>query len=564
MTHLPFPAVKSELSTYFVAPVRVVWTSTTGVQNAASLLAPAPGQALLSRPVPPLILKSGRRPGSIVLDFGTELAGSIEIFTPMFDPKMPAAVRVRFGESVAEVMADIPGRGAQNDHAMRDQVVTLPWLGRATVGQSGFRFVRLDATAAAPHVQVTAVRALLSLRDLPYAGSFSCSNPRLNRIWQTGAWTVHLNMQDFLWDGIKRDRLVWIGDMHPEVAVINAVFGDQDVVRKSLDLTRDVTPVTAWMNTISAYSMWWVMIHEDWYHHHGDLAYLRQQQTYLTALLRRLAGFVDAEGREVLDGMRFVDWPTSANPVAVHEGLQALMILTMASGERLLRVLGDTRAANLCAATVARLRRHVPAVSGRKTPAAFSLLAGLRDAAPTAAKLAQGGPRDLSTFCGFYVLRALGRAGETDTALDFISRFWGGMLDQGATTFWEEFDLAWTKEAGPIDELVAQGRKDLHGDFGDHCYVGLRRSLCHGWAGGPTAFLSEHVLGITPAAPGFTKVRIEPQLGKLQWAEGTYPTPKGPIHVRHMRTADGSIKSKVTLPPGVKRVHATPPRPKHA
>ncbi len=564
MTHLPFPAVKSELSTYFIAPVRVVWTSTTGVQNAANLLAPAPGQALLSQPLPPLILKAGRRPGGIVLDFGTELAGSIEIFTPMFHPKMPATVRVRFGESVAEVMADVPDRGAQNDHALRDQIVTLPWLGRATVGQSGFRFVRLDATTAAPHVQITAVRALLSIRDLPYVGSFTCSNPRLNRIWQTGAWTVQLNMQDFLWDGIKRDRLVWIGDMHPEVAVINAVFGDQDVVRKSLDLTRDVTPVTAWMNTISAYSMWWIMIHEDWYLHHGDLAYLRQQQTYLTALLCRLAGFVDAEGREVLDGMRFVDWPTSANLVAVHEGLQALMILTMASGERLLRVLGDASTADLCAATVVRLRRHVPAVSGRKTPAAFSLLAGLRDAAPAVAELAQGGPRDLSTFCGFYALRALGRAGETNTALDFISRFWGGMLDQGATTFWEEFDLAWTKEAGPIDELVAKGRKDLHGDFGEHCYVGLRRSLCHGWAGGPTAFLSEHVLGITPAAPGFTQVRIEPQLGKLKWAEGTYPTPKGPIRVRHERAADGSIKSKVTLPPGVKRVRTSPSRSKHA
>lgn len=27
------------------------------------------------------------------------------------------------------------------------------------------------------------------------------------RSWLTGAYTVHLNMQDYLWDGIKRDRL---------------------------------------------------------------------------------------------------------------------------------------------------------------------------------------------------------------------------------------------------------------------------------------------------------------------------------------------------------------------
>ena len=56
----------------------------------------------------------------------------------------------------------------------------------------------------------------MHLRDLQYLGSFECSDERLNTIWQTGAYTVHLNMQDYLWDGIKRDRLVWIGDMHPE------------------------------------------------------------------------------------------------------------------------------------------------------------------------------------------------------------------------------------------------------------------------------------------------------------------------------------------------------------
>ena len=84
-------------------------------------------------------------------------------------------------------------------------------------------------------------------------------------------------------------------------------------------------------------------------------------------------------------------------------------------------------------------------------------------------------------------------------------QYWGGMLDFGATTFWEDFDLAWTKNAGRIDELVSAGKKDLHADFGDHCYIGLRHSLCHGWAGGPTAWLTEHVLGIRPLEPGFAR-----------------------------------------------------------
>ena len=252
--------------------------------------------------------------------------------------------------------------------------------------------------------------------------------------------------------------------------------------------------------------------------------------------------------------MRFLDWPTFKDKKAVHEGLQAMMVMTMASGARLMDLLDDPVTAKLCRDAEAKLRQHVPEPSGRKSPAALNALAGLRDLEEVAKVLKEDGPKDLSTFYGYYVIRALGEAGETEAVLDIISQYWGGMLDFGATTFWEDFDLAWTENAGRIDEIVPKGKKDLHGDFGAHCYIGFRHSFCHGWAGGPTAFMSHHVLGIEPAAPGFSKVRITPHLGKLDWAEGTYPTPKGVIHVRHEKQADGSIKSQVKLPAGVERV----------
>ncbi len=152
------------------------------------------------------------------------------------------------------------------------------------------------------------------------------------------------------------------------------------------------------------------------------------------------------------------------------------------------------------------------------------------------------------------VLNALAKSNDIDTGIDFISQYWGGMLDFGATTFWEDFDLAWTENTGRIDEPVAPDKKDLHGDFGAHCYVGFRHSFCHGWAGGPTAWLSKNVLGVTHVAPGCAKVEITPHLGRLAWAEGTYPTPKGPIKVRHDKQADGSVKSTVTLPEGIEQV----------
>ena len=59
-------------------------------------------------------------------------------------------------------------------------------------------------------------------------GNFYCSDERLNRIYQTAVRTVSLCMQEYLWDGIKRDRLVRVGDMHPKVSVITAMFGTAD------------------------------------------------------------------------------------------------------------------------------------------------------------------------------------------------------------------------------------------------------------------------------------------------------------------------------------------------
>ncbi len=153
-----------------------------------------------------------------------------------------------------------------------------------------------------------------------------------------------------------------------------------------------------------------------------------------------------------------------------------------------------------------------------------------------------------------YMLEALAKSGHYAEAMDIISKYWGGMLDMGATTFWEDFDLDWMENAGRIDDFVPDGKRDIHGDFGAYCYPGFRHSFCHGWASGPTAWLTDRVLGVEVLQPGCTKVRITPHLGNLQWAEGSFPTPKGIIRIRHEKRPDGTVRSFVKAPKGVKVV----------
>ena len=360
-------------------------------------------------------------------------------------------------------------------------------------------------------------------------------------------------MQDYLWDGIKRDRLVWIGDMYPETMTIGAVFGNHEIVPASLDLTRNGTPLPRWMNGISSYSMWWILIQHSWYRHHGDLDYLRQQKPYLAGLLRQLIKHIGPDNRETLPEWRFLDWPSNGNKQAIHAGLQALMILTLDAGRELCGTLGDSAMQTKCRDAVARLRQHVPDCGSSKQAAALMVLAGLGDPVALNRKvLAVDGAKRMSTFYGYYVLQARAKAGDYQGCLDCIRNYWGTMLDLGATTFWEDFDLDWTVNASRIDELVPAGKKDIHGDFGNYCYKGFRHSLCHGWASGPTPWLSEHVLGIKIVEPGCKAVKIEPHLADLQWAEGTFPTPMGVIKVRHEKNADGTVRSTVDAPPGVR------------
>ncbi|KAA0988883.1 alpha-L-rhamnosidase-related protein [Dyadobacter aurulentus] len=541
---------------HYLTPKRIVWTSdktSTSVIDAQKLLVKGSGQADLVHQNFCKMISTGDQTPGILFDFGKEIQGGIQLITDQPANQKPMRVRIRFGESVSEAMSDIDTiQGATNDHAMRDFVVQVPWLGSMQVGNSGFRFARIDLVDPDRELQLKEVRAVFEFRDIPYLGSFKSNDERLNQIWDVGAYTVHLNMQEYLWDGIKRDRLVWVGDMHPEVMTINTVFGKNEVVAKSLDQARDITPLPGWMNGISAYSMWWVLIHRDLYKNQGDLAYLRKQQKYLVGLLDLLIQKTK-DNKENLDGTRFLDWPSSENPQGIHAGLHAMMVMSLEAGAELCTILDEPGQAAKCKKTADQLKLYVPKMNGSKQAASLLALAGLVPSEKANADvISQGECERFSTFYGYYMLQAKAKAKDYNGALNCIRNYWGGMLDMGATTFWEDFDLAWTKNAAPIDELVPEGKDDIHGDFGAYCYKNLRHSLCHGWASGPTAWLSEHVLGISIVEAGGKTIRVQPNLGDLTWAEGTYPTPLGVVKVRHEKQADGSIKSNIDAPKGVK------------
>ncbi len=540
-----------------LSPVKILWetpNASTHIVNAARLLKQGNGQADLSGKDLCILHNDETGKAGLLLDFGKEIHGGLQLVTDQSRGGKPVRVRIRFGESVSEAMSNIETvKNATNDHAMRDFEISLPWLGKLEVGNTGFRFVRIDLVEVNAELKLKEARAIFIFRDIPYLGSFKCSDTLLNKIWLTGAYTVQLNMQDYLWDGIKRDRLVWVGDMHPETSTIAAVFGYNDVVPKSLDLARDIAPLPQYMNGMVSYSMWWVLIQRDWYMHAGDIKYLKQQKTYLIQLLNQFIKNIDANNSENLnDGIRFLDWPSSTNPKAIHAGLQAMLVMTLRAGAELCIILNDPATASKCNEGIERLKKNVPDPNGSKQATALLALSGMMPADKANKILSLDGVHNYSTFFGYYMLNAKAKAGDYLGALDAIRNYWGPMLSLGATTFWEDFNIDWLPNASRIDELVPELKKDIHGNFGAFCYKGFRHSLCHGWSSGPTPWLTQYVLGVNVIAPGCRIIKLDPHLGDLTYAEGTFPTPYGIVRIKNTKLASGKIRIEVSAPKQVK------------
>ena len=555
---------KDELTRVYITPKRIV-SKYAGKENnlikeEQHLLVQGNGQSEMSRKNCCWMTSTDHEKASLLLDFGHELHGGLKLVMGSSTRRQPSLVRIRFGESVGETSsttsnADWKVGFSTDDHAKRDIVVEIPRDGMMEIGNTGFRFVRIDLLQSHATIALKEVSAILRYRDIPYLGSFECSDERLNRVWMTGAYTVHLNMQEYLWDGIKRDRLVWLGDMHPELMTISRVFGYNEVIPKSLDLACRQFPLPGWMNGMSAYSMWYLINQYEWYCQTGDKEFLQRHADYISGLIHQVSEKVDEQGNETLAPHRFLDWPSSGNPAGVEAGYRALIIWAMKDAEVLSQKLGNEADARLCQDIIRRMKQKTLPHHDLKQAASLMALAGVMDAKQACDEVvAVGGGKGFSTFYGYYMLEALAKAGQYDKALDIIRSFWGAMLDLGATTFWEDFNVAWTNNAFRIDQLPVAGKKDIHGDFGAYCYPGFRHSLCHGWSSGPTAWLSDHVLGVQMVDVERKLVRIEPHLENLEWVKGTYPTPWGVIEVSHRKQADGRVKSDVKLPKGVRRV----------
>lgn len=453
----------------------------------------------------------------VILDFGKELCGGIRILTR--DAKGMVKWRITFGESLTECCAKIGEKNATNDHSPRDIEAMTGMMSDLTFGQTGFRFVRIELIEG-EWAMLQSVFAVSILPRFKREAEITTDDQLLNEIIKTATYTLKLCFQNgYIWDGIKRDRLVWCGDLHPEIITSLYLFGDNENIKNSLRFLKESTPAKDWMNRIPAYSAWWIISLCDYCKYTGNWDFFEKNRAYAEAVLEHFDQCIKEDGSMNLSdgvGMEFyLDWSTSGNSESVV-GVASLIILM---AKKYLTVEENTG----CEQIIKKLKGYLEVETAMKPIRAFQVLAG-RDSIDDAEMLQMDGAKGFSTFMAYYILLAMSRRGSE--MLPILKEYYGGMLSRGATTFWEDFDMEWLENSGRIDEFPEEGQRDIHGDFGKHCYVKFRHSLCHGWSSGVVAFIIEYILGIH-IENGGRKVYFHPHLLGLEEIEAKIPLQNG-------------------------------------
>lgn len=91
-------------------------------------------------------------------------------------------------------------------------------------------------------------------------GAFSCGDELIDWVWETAAYTFHLNCREFFLDGIKRDHWVWSGDAYQSLFVNRYLFFDPAIEQRTLIAIYGKRPFAQHINTIIDYTFFWFLV----------------------------------------------------------------------------------------------------------------------------------------------------------------------------------------------------------------------------------------------------------------------------------------------------------------
>lgn len=453
--------------------------------------------------------------GGLLLDFGRLVDGSVQLDTG------EKTVTICYGESEREAL-DVEQCYYKEEGAK----------GKVKTRRRAFRFLFLpgcteDLGCFAQH----------QVFPLAVKSSFSSDDSCLNRIWKAAGDTLDLCSGMFFIDGAKRDRWIWSGDAYQCYFINQYYYFDPEINQRTILALRGNEEISQHINTIVDYSALWVISIYQQYMMTGDHGFLKMVYGKVKRMMEFLEGQLDEHG--FLVGRKgdwiFVDWSEDMDKdgaVAAEQMLLYQCYLTMALcagiAEGSDHGYGE-KAAVLKAAIMEHFwdeergafidgfssgKRHVTRHAN-----IFAVLFQIADRRQTEKILENVllNPEITAIktpYFQFYELDAMARLGYLGQVLDRIRSYWGGMLSEGAVTFWEEYTPG-----------QSEGQKySMYGDpYG--------KSLCHAWGAAPIYILGRYAAGVYPVRPGYETFVVEPSLDSFDRVDFKIPITEGSVWV---------------------------------
>lgn len=474
--------------------------------------------SLETRPVKPVGILNEQ--GKKIYDFGKEMMAYVRLG----DIRGKGKVSVYYGESLEEA--------ADWEHCELTDTLNVTKSEEVTSIAKAFRYLCIDGEP-----KVGEVQALFEYLPIEAKSSFRCDDARLNAIYDTALYTLHLNMREFFLDGIKRDRWVWGGDACQSYLMNFYSYFDVECVKRTMYALAGKEPYKTHINHIMDYTFYWIISAYDVYMFTQSERIVELYYEKVKGLLEFCIGRTNARG--LMEGYPqdwvFVDWADIDNTGEVCVE-QMLYYISLRRGAIMAGKAGDAESQarwNALAEDVyPKLEQfwdeerevYVHSCKGgerlSKVTRYAAIFAVLYDLCGEERKeklvknvLLNDGVQKLKTpYMRFYELAALCKAGRQDIAVQEICSYWGGMLDEGATTFWELYNPA---ERGP-EKYAMYGRR-----YG--------KSLCHSWGASPLYLLGRYFAGCRPMGDGTYEVK--PCLVGMKRMKMTVPTVQGSIEV---------------------------------
>jgi alpha-L-rhamnosidase len=434
----------------------------------------------------------------------------------------------------------------------------------------GFRYLIVTVRGATKPVRIHDVRVLQSNYPAPQIGAFQSSDAKLNEIWEMARHTTKLCMEDTFVDCPAYEQTFWVGDSRNEALVGYYLFGGTELAERCLRLVPGSafqTPLyvdqvpSGWTSVIPNWTFFWAAACVEYAEHTGDRKFGAEMLPHILFTLRHYAERLNGEGLLEIKGWNLLDWAPIDQPndgVVTHQNLLFAQVLRQTAG--LVAWAGGTKEdGRWCEETAAKLAEAINAhlwseerrayldcihMDGRRSDIfsmqtqVMALLSGVAEGERKGrltgylAETPDGFVEVGSPFMSFFYYEALMKEeGNVTRMLEDMRYNYGFMIDNGATTCWEMYGHTTMNRANEND---------------------LTRSHCHAWSAAPGYFLGAYVLGVRAAAPGWTKVVIEPQTGDLDWARGAVPLPDGgKVEVAWTASEGGISTLEIVAPDGV-------------